>query len=482
MFYINAINSQIIADDPFCVNSTPKECISSQINSADLIVEATSLIKKKYEQEDDYILTTVYRIEKIFKGAYSDSTITIQLTEDKVLKGLGEKNIEFKLTKSMMKSGKTGVTSILLFKKINHVLEPIISNASIYYSFNQNTIVPKEKKDYLVYKKVGIKSIEFETSEDVYNFILSHNNTRCQDVTYREFVKKKERSNKSFLRSVNSSPIITDYTDFISGGTNEILTITGENFGAVTGRIEFEYISTINDGFIILDEFDMSVQNGATWSSEEINIRVPGDVHDLALIILGEEIWSDLTLLSSRFRIAKYILMGGYEMSDWTDAPLNITYSLYQDIDADDGSSTVNSKKNINLSTINSSGNINFVVHQDVFEDCSAMSQINKALKEWKCKTGIAWRVVGIDNSPPVKGDGLSTISFTEEGDNFDGRCNAYGNNCALSYFFEYQEYDILISQNPDVSPIYETMLHELGHAFGLNHTKSGTSGISDLM
>ncbi len=272
--------------------------------------------------------------------------------------------------------------------------------------------------------------------------------------------------------------LIDNYTAFVPAGVDAHFIIEGRFFGdsPPTGGIRIEFIrdmfagTDINNDYIELDNYDL---NNAIWTENYIDVVLPSQVCDFH-VDLGEEpfeiFYSEERPHSGKFQVNNSLNMS----SEITDANyLNIPYSVAMTVDCNNDTGIVNNKKRVKIVAENT-GYRNLYVSTEVFQNCELMGHINQAIKDWRCATGIDWRIADVvDGLEEVRGNGVSSITYI---DSQTAYAVSRGVDCGI--YHEYNEVNIgilsTITDENSSDEIYSIILHEFGHAAGLEHTEKG--------
>jgi len=278
--------------------------------------------------------------------------------------------------------------------------------------------------------------------------------------------------------------LIDNYTAFVPAGVDAHFIIEGRFFGStppifnsddaiiIDYTWHFDPFEEVINSFINLDIYDLS---NAVWTENYIDIILPSSICDFqqrTTSIPFEVFYKTEMLHSGRFQITNTLGM----VSEWSDANyLNVPYSTWMEIDCDGSTGSVNSKKRVKI-VAEDTGYRDLYVSTEVFQNCELMGYINQAIKDWKCATGIDWRIADVvDQLERVFGDGISTITYDDQA---TGSAYARGVGADCGIYHDYDDLDIginpMINETRPNGEIYTVMLHEFGHAAGLAHTEKG--------
>ncbi|HIP35310.1 MAG TPA: T9SS type A sorting domain-containing protein [Crocinitomix sp.] len=278
--------------------------------------------------------------------------------------------------------------------------------------------------------------------------------------TYYEFIEHNQ------IESVpNCVATITEFSPLeVAGGIGEVLNIRGFQFGDTRGDGVI-FMKNADDGGtsdIYLDALDYVL-----WSDTLIQIKVPS--YDTAMVnnIANE----GLPAGTGTFKV--FTDAGDFAISP---SPLKIKYSISN-----------HSSKNPYILTPRNEFSQAYVFHCDTavanYKNGAMKDVIDKALRDWKCLTGINW-YMGADT---IYSDTLplnDTICIIRLGNipnsSAYARTTSWSGVCGEYIHFEtditldttYNFYcDTLGSTVPSgQQSLYSIILHELGHAHGLKH------------
>ena len=254
--------------------------------------------------------------------------------------------------------------------------------------------------------------------------------------------------------------------------SNDILTITGYGFGNKkgSGNVQLTDANHKSTSLITLDDSDY-----VSWSENQIQIKMPS-------YLFGSQ--AAFTPGSGPLNVTNDC--GAIDIST-----LHIYYNI---MGISNISYTKKYRKNIVKAPSISSGSYIFRCDSaSMAMNPQAKSCIDKALKEWNCKTGVNWQLSNDINFAMDTADGISNIFFS----NSLSASNAIAetqthikDSCSTATDVFNYEADINIRQ--DLNAIstglqwsydtigstlglyevgfYDMILHELGHAHLLNH------------
>jgi hypothetical protein len=331
----------------------------------------------------------------------------------------------------------------------------------------------------------------YENLIDIYNLaelITGFSFTNC---SLDNPIVNYENTNQSYAK-INSAvtPNISGFTpSTVAGGIKDIVTITGSGFlssPGTNGKILLPNVDNGGASFIAVNKEDIY-----SWSDSEIKFYVPAKIQTDLSIVHDTPVGS-----------GKFIVVDSNNQSTISSNILTINYSIknmkYQNTITD---SIYPITRTILAPPIESERK--FIFHCDnavaEYEDGKMKEVIAKALNYWTCATGIHWEL-GADinagtNYVDSLYDGKNVIHFgnlsypkilvTTSHLNYFGVI--LGSNDTTEYFIQ-RENDITINNliqnwNFDTTGVdigtdrdfYEVILHELGHAHGIEHVMDST-------
>lgn len=286
--------------------------------------------------------------------------------------------------------------------------------------------------------------------------------------------------------------------EHITAGTGEVLTIEGTDFGTVKGRIEF---FDADGSLLSNNKVETSATDIISWSEQKIETTVPS----------AEASGDEHTAGTGTFSV---VLAGTSPMMVTSSDPVRVDYSV----------------ENFRTSAIesfpvylgdgtrgdgNANGQLVFTMSSNMTPAADIRSIIEQSLCDWNAQAGINWVLApasGVTPSTAANLDGVNLIYFGSESE-FQGEFADLSartileitnntdrrENCQLASNPSLQlETDIVFRQSanlsnanpnatggwhyanlsspPSPSPnqldFYSTLLHELGHAHLLRHTR----------
>jgi hypothetical protein len=265
---------------------------------------------------------------------------------------------------------------------------------------------------------------------------------------------------------------INDFNSPINGGVGQILSIKGNNFGNNRGNGQVKFRDANRFGFPYIQKLDDA--DYISWSNELIQIRMPSSV--LTTISSG--------IINQTPGTGNFIVKNNngdsvISNNNTSGKPFTVYYSL--------STRVMNTKKHqayIKKSNANGGYTVRLDTSISNYHDRLACAKL--AIKQWRCYTAMNFEIGTDTLIPNPKSDGVCTLFFS---DNLLPNALAQTQNqhlfCAANSdtIFAIKEFDITVRRVPNMFydvdgkklPIgkfdfYETLLHELGHAFGLQH------------
>jgi len=281
-------------------------------------------------------------------------------------------------------------------------------------------------------------------------------------------------------------PIITSFTNNIASGVGNILTITGKYFGDAkidNARVMFRNANNgLNGGSYPpnggpnaggIQDYDK-----ISWTDNEIKIKLPSII---------DSITDPITLSSVKVTpgSGKFKVRNRYNYETETQQKLLIPYGIAQAITS---VTLPYGKHTVELSGSGGNNGYTFHMHPDVettFPGAKAI--IKKALKDWRCASGINWHL-GNDTNLTLLNDTINMIVlYTGGGVNDPAQQAVLSVNTCFSgqtvHGAFMKNFDIKIDQTINwqmdstgilhvgKEDFYHAFAHELGHAHTLKHS-----------
>ncbi|MCO6496012.1 MAG: IPT/TIG domain-containing protein, partial [Bacteroidetes bacterium] len=343
--------------------------LQDRINQSEIVVEAKVINKNPYFNSKENFIYTAQElvITRIFKGNITSGTIVL-ITEGGVV-GNKALNVYPNLNTEI---GQTGIFFLSHNKKwetlpgiTQSYFSPIGPLGFIYYDFNKI-------KAYDEINHWG------NITTELFPKIISFTNKN-------EVIRESETKKHGIRRA---TPVITGFSpDSIHAGTQEVLTITGTDFGATQGSGNV-YFANANDGgatYVAARTGDI-----ISWSNTKIELKVTSAAGTGKFFI--EDNSANQSALSSNDLTIPW-------------AHLNIQY-------ANNPPSAVTSPFEIRHQDINGSGGITWTWDTDFNLNDNAKAAFLRALENWRCKTLINWSVSGVKTNASNSKDGDCMVYY----------------------------------------------------------------------
>lgn len=411
--------------------------LEQQIQASTSVVEGEVLSKKSYWNTDYNNIYTVNTIKvfKVFKG--QEHTIIEIITPG------GTVNDMSQITRPSLQLRKKdiGVFTLhdasikLVSNKVKGELYKPYSSVQGFYKYDLTrniAINPFSKKQNI--ESSFYKEIQKYTRTD-YKEIGKFN---------AAFEYAKSSQSKALLAPSN----VTFSPSEISAGTASELTINGDDFGVIKGKVSFK--STKDGGSTYIEAFDSQV----TWSLTQIKVEVPSFAGTGTLRVTDNN--------------------GDFSESS-TD--LIVTYALINETDTDNGF-----EYPLQAYGVNGSGGFTWNKNTAFVTNTAADAAFTRALDSWRCETGINWIIGSQTSTSTAASDSENVISFEALPPGNLGVTTTYTNSCNSGTNWYLEEVDMVFDDpstttwnfGPDPTgfayDFESTALHELGHAHLLDH------------
>lgn len=416
--------------------------LTQQVNASTSVIEGEVISKASYWDSDYSNIYTVNTI-KVFKVFKGENYAIIELITPG---GTVEDMAQITVPSLQLRKGDIGVftlenasNKLVSSKVISKLFKPYSSVQGFYkYDLNTNFAVNTFSK------KGNISSYFYEEIE------------RLTKTKYKEIARfnvdleyaKTNKSKASLAPSnINFSP------SNISAGTGSQLTITGNDFGSIKGKVSFR--NTEDGGATYIDALDSQV----TWSPSQITVEVPSFAGTGTIRVTDSN--GDFSESTNQLTVT-YALIN--QISNGVAYPLQ-AYGA-------NGSGGFTWRKN-SAFTANSDANVAFTT----------------AFNAWRCETGVNW-VIGADTNVSIAAnDAENVIAFSTLPAGNLGVTTYYLGSCNGSTDWFVQSMDMIFDNtasspwNFDPNPnttgfeydFQSVALHELGHAHLLDHVIDDT-------
>lgn len=306
------------------------------------------------------------------------------------------------------------------------------------------------------------------------NYVLNANDSAYTQWYFYDTVYYNDHSPISLCPIVQ----ITGFSpSVIRAGTNEVLTITGTNFGASrgSGQVLFADADSIGRFFKRCDSLDY-----VSWTNTEVKVKVPS-------IVL-----SDTLNPTAGSGIFKIVTNQGFR--DSTTTKLDVQYAVFNSSQV--GSSV---KKRINIGYYNcNSVPLNFKLGNTLQSYPQAIPLIDSAINTWARFLNIDIRlqkdnygnyqyfadnnilsdtvnIIYVKTYPAGTGTLMATSNYSVSCGNFSLRAGA---DIAIN-MNEIWHYGFNDTKPTNTNDFFQSILHEIGHALNLDHTINPNAGNS---
>ncbi len=444
----------------------PKSLID-RVNSVNYIFEGQVLESTPYyTNSGQYIRTSnLVQITKILKGELECGTVEIITNGGEI----DNKTLEISHGLKLYPNS----TGIFLCNLTNREL----SSVDFYSETNLEKLEGSyEYQSFIRYwwdgQNINAADLwqNFDSLNLVYNITEQISGLNFQDcgTTLTLLDNYEKRKLKEVINvAPKADSIISFSPQVLAGGIDDTLTISGNSFGSNKGWVLFPNADDGGTSEIIVDENQISI-----WNDSIIKFVVPSVANHYVTLPTNKhpagsgvfKVFSEFgsTLLVDTIEVLFSVMNHTTDYRPFVVAPWT----------------AMNQKFTFRCDTAVAN-----------YDGGKMKTTINKALNDWKCLTGIDWELGNDINylDPTALEDTICTITFLDFPDTsnilawthtYKGRVNIPDTS--------YQIYEIDIEINSDHNwfsdtlianalpagqqDLYAVILHELGHAHGLNH------------
>ncbi|MCK6691540.1 MAG: IPT/TIG domain-containing protein [Thermoanaerobaculia bacterium] len=265
-----------------------------------------------------------------------------------------------------------------------------------------------------------------------------------------------------------ATPVISSFSPTVTtAGTGSILTISGSNFGATqgSGAVRFRNANSSSS------YFDADASDVISWSDTEITIRVP----------------STSAGVGGTAATGKIEVRNNSNETGISSGTLTIDYA-YTNFEY------LGEKYGAKLVEDNGDGGMTFTLSTSLCNsgDQDAINALGRALREWRCVTGVNWELsTSTTSSTSISDDGVNIITWdvsTGLPVGVLGRTTSrfWGCQIGSDYYWYLDEVDINLDEGanwyycdnaggiPGSSIDFQSVVfHEMGHGHQLGHVNN---------
>ena len=400
--------------------------LENRISGAPIILEGEVISSGEIYRDEHNIMHTVHRVAvlQLFKGSYPESEILVETPG-----GVTATEIH-RITPSLqLKAGETGI--FFLEAPGERQLHEAYGGPQGFIAYD-----PHEDKAYDA----------FHTYEGISGSLYE---TIINQVGQAPRVIKKYKLPTASTHEKGADAITSISPLLITAGTNSVLTIKGNNFGATRGAGFVSFPNASSGPPSVTPENAQYL----LWSNEEIRVEVPSGAGTGKVTVKKTSTFESAETLTIQF------------------AQLNVTTFTGDAFQAD----------HINQ---NSQGGYSFRMSNAFDANTNAKSSFIRAMESWRDVTCVNWEVIEPTPINNTAQDGTNIVRFGNSGELSAGvlattfsRYQAC-NSSKIWYVSEIDlTYDPDVTWNFDASSpkfsefdIESVTLHELGHAHQLGH------------
>jgi len=418
--------------------------LKKRVYESDVVVEAKVVGKNSFWNDDKNYIYTNNRLEvsTLFKG--ENVTQYINLITEGGLVGLDALVVEPSL---QLQVNEVGIfllkKSMLTFQSTLKAFQPVAS----VQSFVKYDLLERTAHGY------------FEVYENIADVLFPQIEKYASQKAIRT---GKNPLGVSSIRPL-ATPVISSLDkDTVTGGTSNVLTISGSNFGIIKGKGYVEFLDpNYGDGRFFPVFYPTSYKS---WSNTKIEVYVPAraGTGNIRVINNSAESSTSSSEIYVRFAHSNYGFGGGSGADSGFYKP-----------------------KHVNVS---GNGGYRWQMTHNFAKRTDAVNAFFRAAENWRCSTLMNWDVGNDTTAAGAVKDNINVVQFTRFGDSRLGVCASWYSGCVSSgiAYFHVSELDISFdstrnwyygTSNPGTSQYdFETVAtHELGHGHQLSHVIDNT-------
>lgn len=424
--------------------------LAQKASASNDIFEGKVISKYSYWNAAHNMIYTVNTLEvyKVFKGNLTASRIGI-ITEGGTV-GLNRIQVEPSLELGI------GDEGLFTCVPANQLHIPAQTRNMEYYE------VYASVQGFVKYAKDGSASDGFDRfadiQADVYNVVAAPGPNQYREIQVREVPQQNRNQGP---QQIMAGPDVQGFSPTtLTAGTDQILTIDGEFFGATQGAGYVEFPNADDGGMTMIQPL---ATDYIFWDDFQIKVRVP---HNAGTGFFNVE-------------------QGGTGTSP---SELTISYAhLNVEFDPGPGMESYGTD-HVND---NGSGGYTWRMNTGFDADAAAKASFLRAFDTWRCNTSVNWTIGATTSINDAVSDGTNIICY----DNTSplsagvlGVCYSYWSGCASgpNIVWYVSELDIIFDEGSNIAPLtwefgpaapsgseydFETVaVHELGHGHQLGH------------
>lgn len=324
------------------------------------------------------------------------------------------------------------------------------SEGVFFLNIDKGLIVNKTDEIYYSIYDVAFYDVATNTIQNNSDILTVENFNKLLVKMNNTTFSFKEKNNKQYKAA---EATITDISPKVVGaGSNKLLTITGNDFGSLTGsaKISMRSAASLNAN----DFIDIDKTNIKSWANNKIQFEVPGD--EITFNFPG--------VASGKIRLTNSV--GSVTTSSQT---VEVSYNrkLFRG-------------KPVRVRSKNNAGEILFYVERKLIDE-GALPAIENAFEIWNCAIGSSFVYAGVVDNVCKQYDETNVICYDATVPTFNlAITKVVSRNCSATNVADQIDADITF--NPNLSwgfnddlessqfHFESVLIHEMGHAFMLSH------------